>query len=255
MRRTFIKSAAAVATAVGVLAIGTVSASAVETPVPTDTPEVHPACWVTNAEAAAGKILKVGSCGEAVTTVKTELEAVGVRTDVDMYTKDVAKRVGRFQLKNQRAGLRITGKVDKKTWNLLAKQSKTSGISKQCLTKGITICANQKLRTIWFLKSGKVVRSFDARFGAPGDTHTRNGTKHVFCKHPVDRSEEFHVNMYNFMCIDGGQGIHGSVAIIDNPREAFAEPGSHGCIGVNMADSRWLYRHTPMGTKVVVYAG
>lgn len=274
MRLALVKTIAAGTVVLGTAALTTAPAMAAETAT-TTTPATdavvvveHPTdCqWATNDEVAHGKIILkyrkvMPFCGEAVTAVKVALAEVGVKTDVDYFTKTTKKLVERYDVKNQRNGLKASGKtygtVDKKTWNLLMKQSASSGLKKDCLKpKGPKmVCANQKLRSLWVTKNGKILAVFDARFGAPGDTATRNGNFRVFCKHKVDRSEEYHVNMYNFLCFSGGQGIHGSVAIIDNPKAAYAEPGSHGCIGLSMKDSQWMWNNIPQGTKVHVYAG
>lgn len=46
---------------------------------------------------------------------------------------------------------------------------------------------------------------------------------------------------------DDGVGIHGTRA-----EDSLGTRASHGCIRASTEDARWLYRHTPAGTPVVI---
>lgn len=255
MLRKFVKTAACATALASAMAFGAAPAFAVDAaPVPTPAPAV-PACFVTNAQVASGQaVLKVGSCGEAVTTVKTNLSAIGIRSAFDTYTKETAKLVDRFQWKNL---LRRTGRVDAKTWKALQGIERHDGdVAKVCTKKStkMIICADQSAKIMRIYMHGKLVKTFDARFGDPSLGRTRNGLFHVFLKDRLIISNLYHVPMPYSLCFSGGECIHKSVAFAANPSIAY-QSGSHGCIGLQTdSEASWLFSRTPVGTPVWVQA-
>lgn len=255
MLRTFVKTAACASAVLSVIALGAAPAFAVD-PAPTETTTtVVPACTVTKAEVASGKkVLKVGSCGEAVAAVKTQLGAIGIRIDQDVYTKSTAKLVDRFQWKNL---IKRTGKVDKKTWATLQRLNRQDGVVAKVCTKKATrmiICADQSAKIIRVYMRGKLVKTFDARFGDPKLNRTRNGMFSVYMKDRLIISTDYNVPMPYSLCFSGGECIHKSVQFAGAPSIAY-QSGSHGCIGVQTDnEARWMFDRARVGTPVYVQA-
>jgi lipoprotein-anchoring transpeptidase ErfK/SrfK len=121
-------------------------------------------------------------------------------------------------------------------------------IDRRCMT-GRALCVNKTTRKVHLMLNGKVLRSADARFGCSG-TATRNGQFKVYRKSRYHVSRQYNSPMPWAMFFSGGQAVHYS--------SDFAARGyngcSHGCVNVRSKSAiDYIYRRTPVGTKVIVY--
>ena len=99
-------------------------------------------------------------------------------------------------------------------------------------------------------KTGEVLRTLDARFGAAG-TPTREGVFEVYRMSRDHVSSLYDTAMPYAMFFSGGQAVHYS--------PDFAATGyagaSHGCVNLrDKAVAAKLFATVPMGTRVVVYS-
>lgn len=205
----------------------------------------------TIAELAAGRVILVrGDTGPAVSAVQVRLNAAGLTVaETGVYTKETEKAVEHLQWKYL---MDETGDMDRATYRRLV--SITSGrfvLPKNCRnpkTK-LIICVDLKQRNLRYIKRGKVVWTIDIRSGM-SSTPTRRGNWHVFSKKASWVSTLYGSPMPYSMFFSGGQALHYSMYF-----DAVGYNGaSHGCVNIgSMAQARWLFRHTPVGTAVKVY--
>lgn len=207
----------------------------------------------------------IGSRGKNVTTVLTQLNTIGYRTSISpTFTRHSAAAVKRFQTS---VGLYPTGAVDMHTHKALSQaytkqlavieQAKKAAaaaadslkLDPRCMV-GRKICANKTTRKLSWVVDGKVIRTFDARYGMPSHD-TREGVFPVYAKYVNSWSYLYHVNMPYSMYFSGGQAIHYSAQFAS---VGYTMSGSHGC--VNLRDYQgiaWLYSQVRVGDQVVVY--
>jgi L,D-transpeptidase catalytic domain len=114
---------------------------------------------------------------------------------------------------------------------------------------GRVLCVDKSSRTLRWVVDGKVLMTFDARFGGPKNP-TREGVFEVYDMLRRHESSLYGTQMPFAMFFSGGQAVHYS-------RE-FANEGytgsSHGC--VNLRDRRGiaeLFQRVREGDRVVVY--
>lgn len=116
------------------------------------------------------------------------------------------------------------------------------------MRKAKTICVDKGARAIYAVQNHHVVRAYRARFGARA-TPTREGVFAVYWKDADHVSGMFGSAMPYSMFFSGGEALHYSAD--------FAARGyrgaSHGCVNMrSRKGARWLYRWTPVGTRVLV---
>jgi len=159
-------------------------------------------------------------------------------------------------------GLAPTGTVTTQTWIALATKAPQLDVPlpAKCLGAGVNLCVNQGQRTLYFLRDGKVVRTFKVRLGGYNvhpKTHkwrvfpTANGSWKVFDKQVNPKSDNygsgampyavmFHPDMY----VHYSPGFH-SVGYASS---------SHGCVNIGqLSEAIWIYKHTPVGARVTVF--
>lgn len=225
------------------------------TPTPTPTPTLTP-----------GKpIYLEGSVGPEVRELQARLKQIGwMSGDVtDHFGPTTAKAVAGFQAKR---GLPVTGAVDRATldrllamthdpeeWEL-TNQPKPEltrpplELDARCLT-GRAVCASKTARQMAWVVDGKVVKTFDVRFGG-SKSPTREGQFSVGWKSRDHVSTIYHTAMPFAMFFSGGQAIHYS----ENFAAVGYDDASHGCINVRDRDGiAWLFDQVQVGDKVVVY--
>lgn len=185
------------------------------------------------------------------------------------YDRATVKAVKTLQ---SRRKIRVTGKLDQRTWNRLVNSTKTptaqqlSGkkpapprvpgsyrnrlgkLDKRCLT-GSAICIDKSSRTLQWVVNGQPRLGLDVRFGGSA-TPTREGSFSVYRKSRHHVSSIYHTSMPLAMFFDGGQAVHYS--------PDFAAKGysgaSHGCVNVrDFRGLQGLFDRAPIGTKVIVY--
>lgn len=239
---------------------------------PSATPTSSPTATPTKAVDPLDQVLrKRGDSGKLVRNLKARLvQRKLLKLPFNgTYDRATVKAVKTLQ---SRRKLKVTGKLDRRTWNRLVATTKTptkkqlSGkkpvppripgsyrnrlgkLDKRCLT-GSVICIDKSSRTLQWVVNGKARLGLDVRFGGSA-TPTREGTFSVYRKSRHHVSSIYHTSMPLAMFFDGGQAVHYS--------PDFAAKGysgaSHGCVNVrDFKALEGLFDRTPIGTKVVVY--
>jgi hypothetical protein len=118
-----------------------------------------------------------------------------------------------------------------------------------CRTSGTVLCVDKTQKSLRFVHAGKVLLTTDARFGSDA-LPTREGTFHVQRKDATHVSSVYHTSMPFAMFFSGGQAVHYSPYFHHDGYNGH----SHGCVNIrDMAVAKYLFAHSPIGTKVVVY--
>ncbi|MGD8214734.1 L,D-transpeptidase family protein [Aestuariimicrobium sp. Y1814] len=127
-------------------------------------------------------------------------------------------------------------------------------LNSKCDDEAKVLCADQSRRKVWYLENGKVVKEFDARFGAPS-TPTRNANWRITRKVRDEVSYLYNMVPMPFsMYFSGGQAFHYSA---DFARVGWnnARGGSHGCINLrDYAGAEYIFNRVPVGTLAIVQA-
>jgi lipoprotein-anchoring transpeptidase ErfK/SrfK len=159
-------------------------------------------------------------------------------------------------------GIKPTGVAGRATWIALATKAAALPVvlPKVCYSKGIVICVDQGHRRLFWMKDGKVVKVVKVRVGGY-NVHpktgkwrvfpTANGTWRVYDKQVDPKSENYgsgampySTMFYPDMYVHYSPGFH-SVGYAGS---------SHGCVNVgSLADAIWIFRHTPIGTRVRIF--
>lgn len=127
-------------------------------------------------------------------------------------------------------------------------------LNSKCDDEAKVICADQSRRKVWYLENGKVVKQFDARFGA-ASTPTRNANWRITRKVRDEVSYLYNLVPMPFsMYFSGGQAFHYSADFAaigwNNSRG-----GSHGCINLrDYSGAEWMFNRVPVGTLAIVQA-
>ncbi|KAB7743497.1 L,D-transpeptidase family protein [Nostocoides sp. F2B08] len=131
----------------------------------------------------------------------------------------------------------------------------------RCYTSGVVVCASKNDRKVYYVDRGRIVRTLDARFGGRAyDVNgrermysTAEGTFYVTRKVRNEVSYTYDNTPMPFsVYFYGGQAFHYSYGFA---RDGWVgDWGSHGCVNLrDWAGAEWLFNHTKVGTKVVVY--
>lgn len=129
-----------------------------------------------------------------------------------------------------------------------ADQTSEDLIDPRCLT-GRTLCASKSARKLWFVVDGRIMASFDARFGGPGN-ETHEGVFKVERMSPRHVSSQYGDEMPYSMFFFHGEAVHYSADFADNGYQ----DGSHGCVNVlDLEGLAKVYAQVRIGDKVVVY--
>jgi lipoprotein-anchoring transpeptidase ErfK/SrfK len=206
---------------------------------------------------------KKGQTGPHIVALQRRLRAANV-----MKTKQITGYFGtptvtavkRFQ---RQTGIEQTGKVGRRTWDLLVAKTGKILIKKpfkwppknkvdlpaRCETSGRVLCVDKSKRKLYYVKAGRIIKTVDARFGCSG-MRTREGTFKVFRKSRHHVSGIFHTPMPFAMFFSGGQAVHYS--------PNFAQVGyngcSHGCVNIRSRKTlSWIYDQIRIGDRVYVY--
>jgi hypothetical protein len=161
-------------------------------------------------------------------------------------------------------GLKATGIVKKATWVALATKARVIPrvLPKKCTTsKGVILCVDQAHRKLFWIKNGKVVKTFRIRVG--GWNYyvktkkwkvfaTANGTWRVYDKNVDPPSEQY------------GSGAMPYATIFYPDMYVHYSPGfhavgyatsSHGCVNIGkLSEAMWIFKHTPIGATVYIYS-
>ena len=213
-------------------------------------------------KACLPKTVRAGSSGNCAVFLQTELKKAGY------YPWGKSRYIGvagaNAILNYQRSrGLDADGWAGKDTWMALATKAKSvsSELPKTCYTKGVVLCVDQAHRKLTWLKTGKVVKTFKVRLGGYAQhakTHiwrnfpTANGTWKVYDKQVNPASENYgsgampySTMFYPDMYVHYSPGFN---------RQGYTQ-SSHGCVNIRkLSDAVWIFRNTPIGTKVHIYS-
>ncbi|MFB9514445.1 L,D-transpeptidase family protein [Streptomyces purpureus] len=206
-------------------------------------------------------LMKDGDESEQVRELQARLRQIGYfdRSPTAFYGSMTGGAVKAFQKKRE---LPQTGSVDEITWQKLLgmtrkptadelKPSTTNKLDKpdpRCLT-GRVLCISKESRTLAWMVDGKVLSSFDVRFGSE-NTPTREGTFKVDRKERTWKSTLYHTQMPYSMFFSRGQAVHYSA---DFAARGYAG-ASHGCVNVrDMSKLAEVFNQVKVGDKVVVH--
>ena len=204
-----------------------------------------------------------GSSGSCALLVQKKLTSAG------FYPWRAAGRINtegvNAILNYQRSrGLTANGTTSKATWVALATKARSvpSVLPKKCThSKGVILCVDQAHRKLFWIRNGKVVRTFRVRLGG-WNFHpktkkwkvfaTANGTWRVYEKQVDPPSKNYGPGampyatiFYPDMYVHYSPGFH-SVGY---------SRSSHGCVNIGtLSDARWIFTHTPIGAKVYLYS-
>jgi len=204
-----------------------------------------------------------GDSGPQVREIQARLRQIGwFFGDVtDDYGDQATEAVAGFQAKRQ---VPSTGKVDQRTLDLLEAMTGEptadqlanrgpdpadgSALDPRCTT-GRVLCIDKTSSSLRWVVDGKVLTSFDVRFGAEYSP-TREGLFHVGWMDRDHVSGMYGSAMPFSMFFSGGQAVHYS--------SDFAASGyagaSHGCVNVRDYDAlASLFDQVNVGDSVVVY--
>lgn len=148
------------------------------------------------------------------------------------------RAVKRFQ---RARGLRVTGRVDARTWKPLIVRS-TFGLRAlpaQCTKAGWHMCYDRKRHQASLFHDGKLHNSWLVR-GGSSSTQTRTGDFQVQWRDEDHTSRQFGgAPMPYSQFFSGGQALHGSRYMM-SPYEGH----SHGCVNFWVEDARQLWNLT-----------
>jgi peptidoglycan hydrolase-like protein with peptidoglycan-binding domain len=174
------------------------------------------------------------------------------------YDAATVAAVRGFQAKRR---IPVTGAVDQRTLDRLVAMTyeptydqrhniepQPGALDPRC-RQGRVLCVDKSSRTLRWVVGGKVVTSFDVRFGSD-ELPTREGSFTVGSKSPDHVSSLYGTSMPFAMFFSGGQAVHYSP---DFAAHGYAG-ASHGCVNVrDYAGITWLFGQVRVGDRVVVY--
>ena len=212
---------------------------------------------------AGPPIYERGDSGRAVRVVQARLRQLAwFFGDVsDHYGDQTVTAVRGFQAKRH---VPVTGKIDRRTLNLLVSMSRTpttdelanrkpdpadgAALDARCRT-GRSVCIDKTSNSLRWVVDGKVRMSLDVRFGAEY-TPTREGLFSVYWKDRDHVSNLYGSAMPFSMFFSRGQAVHYSS---DFAARGYAG-ASHGCVNVRDYSSlASLFAQVRTGDRVVVY--
>lgn len=196
--------------------------------------------------------LQLGDTGPRVQRVHDQLQWLGYSLHASNIRDD---RVGTSTLDavnefREKFGLLPTRTITPRTQQLLTRTAGTVGrLPDACTRPKVAICVDETQRLVRFVRGNDVLLTTDARFGISGE-ETRKGSFVVERRYRHHYSSAFDSPMPYSLFFSGAQAIHYSPYF---KRDGYAG-ASHGCINLrSRSDARWLYRHAPLGTPVIIY--
>ncbi|MDP9393171.1 MAG: L,D-transpeptidase [Actinomycetota bacterium] len=116
-----------------------------------------------------------------------------------------------------------------------------------CTVRRKVVCVDLTSQVMWIAEDGKrTSRLQPVRSGRDG-YETRRGLFDIYYKNIDHVSSIYGSPMPYAMFFSGGQAFHSS------DRYLYDEPGSHGCVHVNLKAIARLWEIMPVGTKVHVF--
>ncbi len=214
-------------------------------------------------KACMTKTIRPSSGGSCAKLVLTKLKAYGFYSSKVGSSINVAGANAILNYQRSR-GLEATASTTKQTWIALATNAPAMPkvLPPKCTTTpGVILCVDQAQRRLFWIKNGKVVKTFKVRLGGWNfhpKTHewrvfpTANGTWKVFSKQVSPASDNygsgampystmFHSDMY----VHYSPGFHS---------DGYAK-SSHGCVNIGqISEAQWIFKNTPIGAPVYIYS-
>lgn len=197
-----------------------------------------------------------------VTQAQQYMKKAGIPVTVDGYFGNGTMNA---ILNFQRAqGLADDGVVGPSTWaRLKSPRTVSKKLPASCRSytskRPVTLCGSLAQRKLFYLKNGTIVKTVNARFGGWAyNPKTKNyqiyrttkGTHYVYAKNAKEYSEPYDAQMPYSIKFYGGEYVHYSSDFASNGYKG----ASHGCINIgSLKNAEWLFKNTPVGSKVVVY--
>lgn len=187
---------------------------------------------------------QAGTGSSVLTTLKTGDKVTATGTTVQGWTA--------VQYQGQEAWVKSAYVSSKKPATATpapgASTADAVNLDGRCKT-GLVICISKTDRELRLVQDGKVLISLDARFGNE-EGPTREGVFSIEWRNKDWVSTIYGSKMPYAMFFSGGEAIHYS--------SDFAARGyngnSHGCVNIrSMSGIEYLWNHTSVGTRVVVY--
>lgn len=246
------------------------------TPTPVPTPSPVPTPTPTPGPYREYKSeLKYGSTGNNVQLVQQRLMDLGYFTyykTTTGYYKNTQAAVEAFQKNN---GLKVTGTVNKETWNLLFNDPSVVDVNStphptrvpQPPAYFLEVDVNNQVVKVWKYNSEtKDYTDFDRAFlcstgttsyPTPLGTFTLSGKRSKYCEFPnwgggqgrwwtdIDGTNAFHSVLYT----DSSDLMTLKTSTFTN----LGKRASHGCIRLTLADAQWVFDHVEPGMKVWIH--
>lgn len=209
-------------------------------------------------------LLGPGDSGDKVRDLQARLKQIAWLSGLvtGTYDGETTGAIRGFQAKR---GIPQTGKVDQRTLdrlhamtstpshdekhNVAPKSGSTDAPLDPRCTTGRALCVDKSSNTVRWVIDGKVLSTFDARFGR-AELPTREGAFSVQRKSRDHVSSIYHTSMPFAMFFSGGQAVHYSPDFAANGYNG----ASHGCVNVRDYDGMvWLFDQVQVGDKVIVY--
>jgi peptidoglycan hydrolase-like protein with peptidoglycan-binding domain len=180
--------------------------------------------------------LRQGAHGRFVELLERRLvnlsyRLAGVDETYDVRTADAVLAFRKVQ------GMDRIFTVDASVWRRLADPIVPKPRSK---TKGFHVEIDQTRQVLFTVRNGTIKAILHVSTGKPS-TPTHDGTFHVYRK-----VTGFVAAMYYPSYFDGNRAMHGYI-----PVPTYA--ASHGCVRIPYWNAPWLFRRTPVGTRVIIY--
>ncbi|MFZ0528956.1 MAG: L,D-transpeptidase, partial [Propionicimonas sp.] len=227
------------------------------TPTPTPTPKPTPVDPFAALSAKAKKEFKgclkttvrPGSGGRCARLVVKKLRAAGFYRWGATASMNTAAVNALLNYQRSR-GIKSTGTTTTATWVALATKARQVPLalpSKCTRTKGIVLCVDQAHRKLFWIKNGKVVKTFKVRLGGwnfyPKTKKwkvfaTANGTWRVYDKQVNPESENYGSGAMPYSTM-----FYPDMYVHYSP--GFASTGyansSHGCVNIgNLSQAQWI---------------
>lgn len=245
----------------------TASATPTEPPKPVDPFDTLSAATKKEFKGCLTKVVGPNSSGKCAALVIKKLKQAGYypwsKTSVINVTG--ANAILNYQ---RSRGIKGTAFTDKATWVALATKAPAvpQVLPKKCnTTKGIILCVDQAHRKLFWIKNGKVVKTFKVRLGGwaylkKKDAEqgkwkvyaTADGTWKVYEKQVDPFSENYGYGampystmFYPDMYVHYSPGFHA----------VGYRQSSHGCVNIGqLSQAKWIFKNTPIGTPVYIYS-